>query len=212
MPTTIEMQAYKFQELTDTAKQEVITRLAPDYDWWESDFGYAIEQGKDKGFEIEDIKFSGFYSQGDGACWEGKVIVSTWLTLNRPADARAHVLLALLEDGWLSDYLRISHGGSRYLHEQNMRDHGLDVISADENDKVTSGMFAGISVMNLQETISGEYLTDLEKEMLEDARSYARDIYRDLQKSYEHMCSEEYIAETCDANEYLFTIDGKHFV
>lgn len=46
-------------------------KYAPDYDWWDCVYEDAKEIGKILGFYIDDIYFSGFSCQGDGACFEG---------------------------------------------------------------------------------------------------------------------------------------------
>ena len=49
---------------------------------------------------------------------------------------------------------------------------------------------------------------NLEKELLEDARNEAREIYKRLQNEYEYLTSDKSIIETIEANEYDFTEDG----
>lgn len=74
MPQTIETTVYAFNELDETAKQkarEWYLESALNYDWWEYIYEDAIAIGKILGIEIERIYFSGFGSQGDGACFDG---------------------------------------------------------------------------------------------------------------------------------------------
>ena len=71
------------------------------------------------------------------------------------------------------------------------------------------GMFAGASANNLLDALPEDYTDTLADEMLQSARDYADEIYKQLRDEYEHMCSEEYIAELCDANEYLFNEKGE---
>ena len=58
-------------------------------------------------------------------------------------------------------------------------------------------------------TIGAGYLEQTAIEILRHARDYADEIYKRLRDEYESLCSEEYIAEICDANDYLFTNDGR---
>lgn len=44
---------------------------APEYGWWGCSFDRFKEIGAAIGFDISDIHFSGFWSQGDGACFIG---------------------------------------------------------------------------------------------------------------------------------------------
>jgi hypothetical protein len=71
-----ETTVYQFDELSDEAKEKarewyrqgnVTTRF-----WSECTIDDAKEIGKLLGMDIDNIYFSGFWSQGDGACFEGK--------------------------------------------------------------------------------------------------------------------------------------------
>jgi hypothetical protein len=202
----------KFQELTDKAKQEVITRLAPDCGWWDSVYESATEGGVAKGFRIDDISFSGFWSQGDGASWEGLVDIAKWLELNRAHDPHTTVLIELIEDGWLSEQLSIIRSNSRYSHSYTMNHDGWDCVAPSYDSVITKGILKGAKVQALLDAMGAGQLDDVLVGIMTDARDYADDIYRQLEKEYDWLCSEEVIAELCDANEYLFTEDGKHFV
>ena len=90
-----------------------------------------------------------------------------------------------------------------------MRRSDVAIQCEDEDDTLAKGMFAGANVRTLMEALPDSYVNDIADEALESARSYADEIYKRLRDEYEHMCSEEYIAELCDANEYLFTEKGK---
>src|ERR1035441_4221080 len=45
-----------------------------DYEWWDSDYDHWKEKLGELGFTKVAIKFSGFYSQGDGASFTASVI------------------------------------------------------------------------------------------------------------------------------------------
>jgi hypothetical protein len=64
-----------------------------DYEWWDGAYDMAVEDGREKGFYIDKIYFSGFHSQGDGASWAGQVDVRQWLEKNVPdSDRRVSVV------------------------------------------------------------------------------------------------------------------------
>jgi hypothetical protein len=44
-----------------------------DHDWWDSEYDYVMAQMLRAGFRVGNIYFSGFWSQGDGACFDGGV-------------------------------------------------------------------------------------------------------------------------------------------
>ena len=207
MPQTIEVTAYKFQELTDKAKQTAMYKLTPEYEWWDQIYEDAKEEGKDLGFDISHIYFSGFYSQGDGALWTGWVNMIPWLEKNKQGDAHAQIVIALMEDGWVDPSMLIGSRG-RDSHSSNMTREHVTAVEPRTESVFGKSMFAGASVDNLIQALPESYIDDIADEALESARDYADDIYKRLRDEYEYLCSEEYIAELCDANEYLFDENG----
>ncbi len=85
----------------------------------------------------------------------------------------------------------------------------VGIAYEDEDDVLTEGMFTGANVRNLMEAMPDAYADDIADEVIDDAKSFADDIYRMLRDEYEYLCSEEVIAELCDANEYLFNEKGE---
>ena len=82
MPEQMTTTVYKFNELEGRDKERARNKLAEwatDHEWYESVYGLAREDGAKRGFEIDDIRFSGFWSQGDGASWTGSVDVKQFL-------------------------------------------------------------------------------------------------------------------------------------
>lgn len=66
----IEKTIYQFDELTDAAKEKA-------REWFRGIAEYVIDDAKRIGaligFEVDEIYWRGFWSQGDGACWSGSV-------------------------------------------------------------------------------------------------------------------------------------------
>ena len=212
MPTTVEITGYTFQELTPQAKEQACSTLQPMYEdiyWHECITDNAKEEGKALGFDIRDIAFSCSHSQGDGASWSGYVDMVEWLEKHKPEDAQAHILAALMENDWVDARLDITNNNSHYSHSNTMRRGDVSIQGEDENDTIYKGMFAGANVCTLMEALPDSYVDDIADEVLQSARDYADEIYKRLCDEYERMCSEEYIAELCDANEYLFNKKGE---
>lgn len=79
---TVTTTVYTFDELSEQAKEKARDNYRTgnlDYDWWDSVYEMADTAGKCLGIEINAkgkntpaIYFSGFCSQGDGACFEGQ--------------------------------------------------------------------------------------------------------------------------------------------
>ena len=209
MPTTIEMTAYTFQELTPKAKERACSTLQPDHEWWDFIYDNAKEDGRELGFNIHNIYFDLSYSQGDGASWVGTVDLVKWLEKHKPEDPQAHILAALMENDWVDAWLDIRTSNAHYSHSNTMLRSDVTIQCEDPYDTLSKGMFAGANVRMLMESLPDSYVDGIADEALESARDYADDIYKKLRDESEYMCSEEYIAELCDANEYLFDENGK---
>jgi hypothetical protein len=88
MPRVMETKVFKFEELSDKAKEkarEWFREGALDHDWWDTEYDEAASIGEMMGISLRRkpvklhgggtrydpaIYFSGFSSQGDGACFE----------------------------------------------------------------------------------------------------------------------------------------------
>ena len=181
--------------------------------WHECITDDAKEDGKALGFDIRDIAFSCSYSQGDGASWSGYVNMVEWLEKHKPDDVQAHIVSALIENDWAERKLKISFSSSHYTHSNTMVRNNWywNNLASDNGDdwRIEVGMFIGADVNSLLDALPEDYTDTIADEVLQSARDYADEIYKRLCDEYERMCSEEYIAELCDANEYLFNKKGE---
>lgn len=69
---TVRTKVYKFSELSESAKQKAIEKfwdINVDYSWHELSVEGHEEILSDKGYVNPKVMFSGFASQGDGACF-----------------------------------------------------------------------------------------------------------------------------------------------
>lgn len=176
---------YKFSELANEAKKKAIEDMynlnTEGIEWW--DFVYEDWQEKLEklGYYETKIFFTGFSSQGDGACFEGKLDIGKWLKAHKLAN-KYRALYNREEEG----IFQITQHG-HYYHENSME--------VDNQYYDTYGL-AGRQCEAVYELV--------EKEIVELAKS----IYRDLEKEYEYQTSEESIISTIEANEYDFLEDG----
>lgn len=180
-PKRFEKEYYKWCEHT------------PDYDWWDSIEENFIEDCATLGVRVDEITFSGFYSQGDGAAFRGRVYVYEWMEAKGHHITHPAAYLACRDDG---SYVRLEKGRGN-----NMR------ASAEvwANQTAPSGIFAGLDQEAWEELVD-EQLGDLsiEDEVLSFCEDLAAKLYRDLRDEYEHLTSEEMFKEHCEANEVTF--------
>jgi hypothetical protein len=223
MPTEITITAYKYEELEGRAKEKAhakLTEWATDYEWWDSIYTDAKEDGAEKGFEIDDIRFSGFWSQGDGAHWTGRINVQTFIEANLDERSAWYgedvILLELWKEGWVDRYIQIHNRNYRYSHSGGMSigdypDNALYGIDEDDDAVLNEGVMQGANVYQLSRSLN-DYETRINEwcdEALTQARAFADDIYKKLEKEYDHYVSEESLIEFASANEYLFNEKGE---
>lgn len=229
MSKTIEVQVYKWDELSQTAKVNArdwyIEGLR--YAWWEDVYEMAKEDGIEKGFMIDSIYFSGFYSQGDGASWTGRIDIRKWLDAYAPDTIGVAVVKHLITTGWIEEYINVRTSG-RYSHEGSM-DFGEVEVHGVLHDSVggvergdfdipnDGSIFAGMDLIDVIELCNTDEnnpyrisnLAELDYDMQESARNYAKQIYAQLREEYEYLCGEEMMLDHFEANDYYFDEDGR---
>lgn len=191
---TISVHLYQFDELEDKAKEvarEWFRKGYPDYDWWDTVYDDAKDIAKFFGVEIKDIGFSGFWSQGDGACFTGTF---------RSAD-----LIKTTEEHFKSEYPTEEwlHVLLRRLQTVKHQEEALLEITA-------RGHYSHSGTMDVDDPDCYYVLAEA-LEIRSCLRSFADWIYAQLEKEYEYLCSDECVDETIRANEYWFLVDGSRF-
>lgn len=189
----------KFQDLTEEAQAAALDKLRDinvEFDWWTCSYEYFVDICSSFGLDIYKIYFSGFWSQGDGASFEGDF---EWKEpdFSKIPDAIASSVQTLKEQSALvrtydsDSYLivGISQSGT-YYHENTMSFEVTFYDSGDDDDVEAMEML-------------------LDEEGIKDAfRDIARWFYSCLEDEYEYLTSDEAIKETIDANDYEFDEDG----
>jgi hypothetical protein len=216
-------QSLAFQQLSNYAKQHAITEYGqPPDDWHEEIYARAMEDGPVRGFNINEIQFSGFHSQGDGASWTGFVDLATFIAhYNKPdaADYTQYTMLAeLIKDGWCEGHVVISRNGYYYNHSGTMRSDGIDdrIHYAEDDSVVDRGILEGANVKELAKSIgTDELFNELDNWSLHKAQKYADEIFKQLREEYDAYTSEEYFIDLCDINGWRFDqrgilIEGDH--
>ena len=196
----VETKVYKFEELSDVAKQTALESLSDinvDYEWWDFVVDDAKEIGQLMGIDIDKIYFSGFWSKGDGACFEGNYEYKTGsvkaVLQHAPTDEELHRIvteLFSLQNKCLYQ-IRASVKQSGHYSHRFCTDFSVDFES--------------------HATGNNYYSEEIEKAIIEVLRDYMLWIYKRLEAEHTHLSSEESIKETIEANEYEFTIDGEKY-
>ena len=213
MSQIVETAVYRLDELSDDAKDKArawYREIALDDVWFEfvyEDFesicailglrlktrSVPLMNGSSR--QKPRIYFSGFSSQGDGACFEAFYCyekgVRRKIRAHAPLDAELHrisdALQALQRRNFYQLRAETTHCG-RYYHEHCM------AISIGRDSAAWQEMTA-----------------DAEDIVAEALRDLARWLYRQLEREYEYQTSDEAVDEAIQANEYSFTESGSRF-
>ena len=165
-------------------------------DWFECIYDGFKEDMRDKGIEVERMFFSGFWSQGDGACFEGG-FYDTKLFINEHFRSDQYPMIRKLIDEGGSVVLSCSHRG-HYYHE-NCTSFSLD---ADYLSDVLPNFtdFHGV-VLDTMDMVLTTELEDFETISTEIFKDYMRSLYRRLEKEYDYLTSDDAVWEAIVANE-----------
>ena len=204
MPALKQYLTYTFDELSDAAKEkarEWYRNGQLDYDWWDSVYEQADTAAKHLGIDIDRkgkhtpaIYFSGFWSQGDGACFEGSY---------------------RYKKGWRSALLH-EFGPGDTLNELLSIGQALQEIQSKQFYKLEAtcrhrGHYQHSGCMSVEvEHAEDRYrdIGDAEGEIRDQLRLFADWIYDCLESEHSWLTSDEQVDESIRANEYTFNEDG----
>ncbi|CAM3072479.1 MULTISPECIES: antitoxin of toxin-antitoxin stability system [Sphingomonas] len=213
MPEQITTTVYRLHEVSASAKDAArrwYRQDAPCDDWHEfvfDDFtriceligvelnSHAVRLYGGGTRQVPRIWFSGFSSQGDGACFEGRYCYAKSSTkairAHAPRDGELHriadMLAAIQRLNFYQLGAGITHRG-RYYHEYSM------TIDVERSGPVETAMAGGA-----------------EEVVVEALRDLARWLYRQLEAEYEYQTADEQVDAAIIANDYSFTDDGARF-
>lgn len=201
---TIETKVYKFEELSKEVQEKVIEKkrhINTYHDWWDCTECTFMETMTDLGFDVDKVYFSGFWSQGDGAMFEGSVneniIHRLPEVLNKHKSSSIknwNRVLKLIKDGHISFYGKFKQQGHYYHHKSY-----YDTLEAEFQTD-----YLGYHLSNIEEVLDD--MVECIKDIYED---HCIALYRELEQENEHLTSDEQIIETIELNEYEFTSEGE---
>ena len=183
---TIQIQLYKFEELSEAAQQKAIETnrdFNVDGDWFSPIYEGAKEDLEKAGFEDPKIQFSGFWSQGDGASFFATVNPSKFAeTTNEKRISK------LIENGNIENFvIRNNSFATHYSHEKTK------YIDYDASFN-----------RNIEEAVY-KFADKIEAIRL----NMCKEIYSNLETYYNELQADEAVKESLIINEYDYTEDGK---
>lgn len=198
---TIEIKVYKFDELSEHAKEKAREWFREGnlyYNWWEFIYEGLKERAEEAGFDVTNIYFSGFWSQGDGAMFEYDNIVDK-LRL----DFINQLGLSQMRKDWLINNTMISGRGRHRGHYYHSRccNHSI-YWEVDNGDLHYSTLFY---------SWLKSFASDFEEYVIDIYEDFCKKLYEELEEEYEYLNSDEVVDETIISNGYYFDEDGNIF-
>ncbi|OYX11977.1 MAG: antitoxin of toxin-antitoxin stability system [Rhizobiales bacterium 32-66-8] len=213
MPEVISTTVYRIDELPEGAKDGARAWYREggfDHDWYDAvyeDFQHIAEilgiRLKNRGTRLSGgrtrqdpcIWFSGFWSQGDGAAWEGvysyRKYAAAELRVYAPKDKTLHRIAETLQAAQRQNFYQlraeVTHRGNYY--------HAFTMAVS-----VARHCAAEVEIVGDAEAIVTHALRDL-----------ANWLYRQLEQEYDYLTSDAAVDETLIANGCTFTEEGRRF-
>jgi hypothetical protein len=188
----ITIKAYEFHELSEKAQKRVLEKYSDinvNDDYWHDPYIEEFKEDlKNWGVTDPEIGYSGFWSQGDGACFAGGEIDEAKLLQTMRECSYfdvPHSWLNAAVEGSLT--IRIVKFNHRYEHSKTIHakvDYIGEVLSKDEEE-------------------------DMETVITGWAQDMSDQLYRSLEKGYDSLQTEDAVIEEITAREWVFTESGQ---
>jgi hypothetical protein len=172
-----------------------------DHSWWDDTYDCFKERMTAIGVDVDKMYFSGFCSQGDGACFEGSV--SEWGLFLKSVGYTDPALVRLAKYEWS---FRVRHYG--YYYHENCTSFYTDMPNPDGEDDEwflekysTYDSVADIRAKAWLAVLRRYDFAGLEREFTEAFKDHMRQLYKDLEADYDYRTSDEAVWDTIVANE-----------
>ena len=212
----IEQTVYEYHELSDKAKDEVRCTLIQN---WETDhiIDHAKEEGRAKGFLIDDVRYSVGTHTHDGASWTGFINLIDFFEANPDPEfiGEEVIIIELMRNDWIDKSAEVNQNSFHYVDSSTMRlsdvvDYAENIENSEYAHNMAVGIMEGASVKELFDSFHWAKRLDLMIERaLQATKDYADNIYKQLKEDYEYQVSDENIEELIYINGWRFDINGK---
>ncbi|OUC53023.1 MULTISPECIES: antitoxin of toxin-antitoxin stability system [Sphingomonadaceae] len=212
MPEFMKIETYRLDELPESAKANArnwYRETCLDHDWHDVTFDDFEEVCDILGVVLRTdivrlfgggtrskprIYFSGFWNQGDGACYDGTYSYAKGahrrIRDHAPIDLELHRIADALRAAQRRNFYQLSadiRPRGRYYHEHSM------VITVE------------------REGTAQDMTADAEEAIMQALRDLACWLYRRLGAEYDYLSSDEAVDQDIGANGYRFTAAGERF-
>ena len=164
-------------------------------EWWDCVYADFKEDMRDVGIHVDRILFSGFWSQGDGACFEGS-FANLRTYLDHHHKDQYPLIRKLLASGGYIDIV-CTHRG-HYCHSNNT---SVELEHDTFYRLIECPTEFHEQIVDTWDRQLDDEAADFEKDVTEQWRSYMDDLYIKLEKEYDYLVSDEAVWEAIESNE-----------
>jgi len=202
----------KYHELNDEAKEKarewMRSNVGEDFDGevvvndWKTLLGFL-------GFTGIDIFWSGFWSQGDGACFRAEWSID-WMELDKVPDHTSHERAK-----GILVYFSIVLGLYKLMEAADIDydadpDYENPVVVGAKLTHIDFGRYYHENSIDFSFDTGAPYPSNEAQEEFKDwCKDLMRMIHKDLEAEYEYQTGDEYVVEAIEANEYDFNDQGE---
>jgi hypothetical protein len=171
-----------------------------DFDWWDCTYDDFKVSMTAVGICVDRMYFSGFCSQGDGACFEG--CVDDWGLFLQSLGYTDNVVVEFIRNHWS---FRVEHDG-HYYHENCTFFH-TDMPNPDgEDDEWFIERYSPYGVDDFRSVawlavLRGYDFSSTEETFRDAFKDHMRQLYEDLEAEHDHLTSDEVVWESLEAND-----------
>lgn len=173
-------------------------------DWWDSTYDCFKQDMEEQGIAVDKMYFSGFWSQGDGACFEG-YMEDTTMFLDKNCKPEEYPIIRMVVAN--GGRVRLSVRQSGHYYHENCTSFSIDA-DMPSNVLATPTEFHECVVEGYDKKMDIE-LVDFEKESIEVFKNFMRKLYRDLEQEYDYLTGDDAVAEAIVANDLHHDIEGE---
>lgn len=143
-------------------------------------------KGLSRGFIIEDVRYTGFWSQGDGLSWLGEVDLKKWLETHKEDFSAKNLkkLVCLIENDVIEPYVRVwrnTYNRSHLCYHDKTMDIELTTYEPKKDELLIRGKYDGWLARPIFKKLE-PIINNIGKNILEECRDYANSIYKELEK------------------------------
>jgi arginyl-tRNA synthetase len=195
----------RFNDLPARVRDEILDKyrdINTGHDWWDGVYDLFKTDMEEIGIEVDRMYFSGFWSQGDGACFEG--MVRDWPEF---LTSLGYTCPALLDHAAAQFRFYVTHRGHHYHENCTHFNVDLPLPEHDEDQYFIDG-YCPHEPGSLHEAtwmvlINGYTHSSLEEQFIEAFKNHMRELYNRLETEYDDLTSDETVLESLEANDLL---------